>query len=110
MFERKNEYIQQLKNDMTNIQNIHQKEFDETMIETNNRIDELTKMNKNKNKIIDFLKKRLVDKFHKSMKSDDEKFSTESKIDDDVHHIDTKKNVKMIILFNSDEFIEKNEF
>ena len=54
---------------MTNIRNIHQKKFDETVIEANSRIDKLLKMIKNKNKIVDFLKIKLVDKFQTLMKS-----------------------------------------
>ena len=69
MLEKKNEYIQQLKNNMANIQNIHQKKFDETVTEANNRIDELLKMIKNKHKIVDFLKIKLIDKSQISMKS-----------------------------------------
>ena len=88
------------------------------MIETNNRIDELLNIIKNKktiialkNQTIENLKQKLTDKSNESMKKmKNNKQSISSETKNDVHHIDAKKNVKIIILFDSNEFIEKNEF
>ena len=94
---------------MANIQNIHQKKFDEIVTEANSRIDELLKIIKNKNKIVDFLKIRLIDKSQTSMKSKKNKQSIELNTKNDVFHINMKKNVKMIIFSDPNKFTEKNE-
>ena len=87
------------------------------MIETNNCIDELLNIIKNKktiiafkNQTIDNLKKKLIDKSKKLMKSNDNRFSTESITEKNVVQIDMKKIIKMIVFFDSNKFIEKNEF
>ena len=87
------------------------------MIEINNRINELLSIIKNKktiialkNQAIKNLKQKLADKSKKSIKkTKNDKRSINSETKSDVLQIDTKKAVKIIVLFNSNEFTEKSE-
>ena len=109
--------FQKFKNQMKKIINIHKKKFDNTMIKINNRINELLNIIKNKktiivlkNQAIENLKQKLTDKSKKSIKEkENDKQSIDFETKNDVLQIDTKKAVKMIVLFDSNEFTEKSE-
>ena len=90
---------------MKKIINTHKKKFDNTMIEINNRINELLSIIKNKktvivlkNQTIKNLKQKLTDKSKKSVKkTKNDKQSINSETKSDVLQIDTKKAVKMML-------------
>ena len=91
------QHLQKLKNQIKNVMQTHKKKFEKTIIETNSRINKLLKTIQNKKKIIDFLKTKLVDESQISMKSENNKQSTEFETKSDILHFSTKKVIKMII-------------
>ena len=110
--------FQKFKNQMKKIIDTHKKKFDNTMIEINSRIDKLLSIIKNKktiivlkNQAIESLEQKLTDKSKKLIKeTKNDKQSIDFETKNDVFQIDTKKAVKMIVLFDSNEFTEKSEF
>ena len=95
--------FQKFKNQMKKIINTHKKEFDNTMIEINSRINEVLNIIKNKktiivfkNRAIEILKKKLIDKSKNSMKSKKNTFAIKSNVENDVVYIITKKQSKWL--------------
>ena len=88
------------------------------MIKTNNCIDKLLNIIKNKktlialkNQTIENLKQKLTDKSKKSIKkTKNNKQSINFETNSDVSHTDTKKMTKIIILSDLDKFIKKTNF